>query len=209
MKRIKRALTFSDEQFDRLWDYCTRTSTMPERDHLILALSFKAGLRIGEIQKIDLKALLDVDGHPAATINVFSNVAKKQRAREIPMHNLVRRTLEDFMAAYPNAKFVAISSRPFRWLVARGESIPKTATFERMSLTGLTNYYWWLVKDAGFAGASSHSGRRTFGTKMARQANLHHCSIRDVQLLMGHARLETTEEYIEVSDDARSLVNAI
>lgn len=208
MKRVKRALTFTDEQFAKLWDHAGR-STLPERDRLILALSFKAGLRVGEIQKIDLKAMLDVEGHPAATINVFSNVAKKQAAREIPMHNLVRQALVAFMKAYPKATFVAISSQPFRWFRKQGKTVPLDATFKRMSLTALTNYYWWMINEAGFVGASSHSGRRTFGTKMARQANLHHCSIRDVQLLMGHARLETTEQYIEVSEDAASLINAI
>lgn len=209
MKRIKRALTFTDDQFAKLWDHVTETSTLPQRDHLILALSFKAGLRIGEIQKIDLKAMLDVEGNPAATINVFSNVAKKSRAREIPMHPLVRKALVVFMKVYPNATFVTISSQPFRWLAKNGHPVPLDATFTRMSLTAATNYYWWLVNEAGYVGASSHSGRRTFGTKMARNANLHHCSIRDVQLLMGHARLETTEQYIEVSKDAVDLIAAI
>lgn len=209
MKRIKRALTFTDDQFGKLWRLVTQESTLPERDHLILALSFKAGLRVGEIQKIDLKAMLDVEGNPADKISVFSNVAKKQRAREIPMHNLVRKALVAFMRAYPNATFVAISSQPFQHIVKKGGRVPLDATFKRMSLSALTVHYWLLVNKAGFVGASSHSGRRTFGTKMARQANLHHCSIRDVQILMGHARLETTEEYIELSEDASSLINAI
>jgi integrase/recombinase XerD len=70
------------------------------------------------------------------------------------------------------------------------------------------NHYQRMLDSFGHIGASTHSGRRTFGTKLARTANLHHCSLRDVQMILGHARLETTEAYVELSEDASSLVNA-
>lgn len=205
----KRAKTLNDKQFDKLCSYIQENSTMPERDILFVALSFKAGLRVGEIQKIDLSAMLDVEGSISSNIQIFSNVAKKNRERSIPVGPFLRKALVAFRRAYPNATCAAISSQPFRFLVARGRPIPKDATFKRMSLTSLTNYMGKLLKEAGFKDASSHSGRRTFGTKMAQQANQYNCSLRDVQLLMGHARLETTEAYIEVSKNAKSLVAAI
>lgn len=205
----KRAKTLDNDQFQKLVSFAKERATLPERDELILALSFKAGLRVGEIQKIDLSAMLDAEGNIAENISVFSHVGKKKRERSIPMHPMIRDALVAFRKAYPSATFVAISSQPFRWAIARGEKVPVNAKHKRMSLTALTNYYWDLINDAGFTGASSHSGRRTFGTAMARQANLHHCSLRDVQMLMGHARLDTTESYIEVSKEARSLVAAL
>lgn len=206
----KRAKALDDKQFDKLVKHAKETSLLPERDLLILALSFKAGLRIGEIQKIDLSAMLDSSGAIADSITIFSHVGKKKRERSVPMHPLVRQHLAKFMQAYPSASFVAISSQPFRWVIARGEKVPENARHRRMSITALTNYYnKKLVQGAGLKEASSHSGRRTFITRMAQQANLHHCSLRDVQLLAGHARLETTETYIEVSKEARSLVHAI
>ena len=205
----KRAKTLDNDQFQKLVSFAKERATLPERDELILALSFKAGLRVGEIQKIDLSAMLDAEGNIAENISVFSHVGKKKRERSIPMHPMIRDALIAFRKAYPSATFVAISSQPFRWAIARGEKVSANAKHKRMSLTALTNYYWDLINDAGFTGASSHSGRRTFGTSMARQANLHHCSLRDVQMLMGHARLDTTESYIEVSKEARSLVAAL
>lgn len=206
----KRAKTFDEKQFERLLKHVDDTSIMPVRDRLVVALSFKAGLRVGEIAKIKLSAMLDVEGRIAKTITVFSDVAKKERQREVPMNAFVRECLISFRKTYPNAQYVAISSRPFRWLLARGEPVPLSFDrFEKMSVNAMTKQYQGLLQSLGYQGATTHSGRRTFGTALARRANLHHCSLRDVQNLMGHARLETTEHYIEVSEDASKLVMSL
>jgi integrase len=205
----KRAKTFDDEQFKRFLKHIDTTSLMPIRDRLIVMLSFRAGLRVGEIAKIKLSAMTDVEGRIAKSITVFSDVAKKQRQREVPMNDDVRDALKAFRRAYPNAEVVAISSQPFRWLLARKEPIPKTVTFRHMSVNATKLVYSRLLDSFGYDGASTHSGRRTFGTELARSANFHHCSLRDVQRLMGHSRLETTEHYIELSEDATSLVKAL
>lgn len=206
---IKRAKTFDEMQFIRLIEHIDTSSVMPIRDKLIVALSFKAGLRVGEIAKIKISAMTDVEGEINDVINIFSDVGKKQRMRDIPMNPFVRECLENFREEYPNAKVVAISSQPFRWLMARGRPIPKNAEFKQMSPAALKTYYLKMLKSFGYEGASTHSGRRTFGTKLARSANNHHCSLRDVQRLMGHARMETTEAYIELSEDASSMVMAL
>lgn len=204
----KRAQTFTEEQFARFFKHIETASVMPVRDKLVAALSFKAGLRVGEIAQISIKDMLDVEGRIAKHITIYSNIAKKERYRQVPMNQLVRDCLKEFRKTYPNAEVVAISSQPFRWLLARDEPIPLTTTrFKQMSVQALKDQYRALLKSfPGVNGASTHSGRRTFGTELARRANLHHCSLRDVQQLMGHSRLETTEHYIELSEDASSLV---
>lgn len=206
---VKRAKTLDDKQLQRLLNHIDQNSTLPERDRLIVALSFKAGLRVGEISKIDISAMTDAEGRIGTDVVIFSNVGKKNRERSIPMHPMVKEALANFRARHPTAEFVAISSQPFRWLLARGEPLPENPRYKRMSVTALTFYYWSLLKECGFEGASTHSGRRTFGTRLAQKANLHHCSIKDVQRYLGHARLETTEKYIEENEDGRALVFAI
>lgn len=205
----KRAKTFTDNQLQDFLDHVDQVSPMPVRDRLIIALSFKAGLRVSEIAKIKLSAMLDVKGDIAKTIAVFSDVGKLRRERQIPMNKMVRTALVAFRKTYPNAEVVAISSQPFRWTISRGEPIPKTAVFRQMTVKAVKNHYQRLLDSFGHKGASTHSGRRTFGTTLARSANMHHCSLRDVQMLLGHTRLETTEAYIEVSPDASKMVLAL
>lgn len=205
----KRAKTLTDDQFEKLVKHVKKHSPMVARDMLIVMLSFKAGLRVGEIAKIAIKDMLDAEGNVAPYISIFSHVGKKKREREVPMHPMVRDALVTFRKTYPNAKVVAVSSQPFRFLIDRHKPIPLNATFRHMTVKAVTNHYMRILHAVGFEGVSTHSGRRTFGTKAARLANHHHSSLRDVQRLLGHARLDTTEAYVEASEDVHSLVMAL
>lgn len=203
----KRAKVLDEKQFIKLLQYIDEHSTIPLRDRLIVHLSFKAGLRVAEIAKIDFTALTDAEGRITSMVHVYGNVAKKKREREVPMHPELKKAIASFMKAYPNAPCIAISSQPFQHGRLPGGKEP--APFKRMSPNSLAQYYRRLLVAAGFEGASSHSGRRTFATNISRILAKHHQSIRDLQNLMGHARLDTTERYIEPSEDTFNLVAAI
>ena len=59
-------------------------------------------------------------------------------------------------------------------------------------------------------GCSSHSGRRSFITQAARIASFVGGSLRDVQVLAGHASLTTISRYIETDVEAQAkLVNIV
>ena len=50
----------------------------------------------------------------------------------------------------------------------------------------------------GFIGCFSHSGRRTFITNLSKKISFIGGSLRDVQSLVGHKNLQTTQRYTEV-----------
>lgn len=76
----------------------------------------------------------------------------------------------------------------------------------RMSASSITLWFFHLYRDLGFIGCSSHSGRRTFITKAARNIVQAGGSLRDVQQLAGHSSLNTTQRYIEGDSEAKKKV---
>jgi integrase len=56
----------------------------------------------------------------------------------------------------------------------------------------------------GFAGASSHSGRRTFVTRCAKNIIAAGVSLQDVQELDGHSSLATTQRYIQGDTETKA-----
>lgn len=79
-----------------------------------------------------------------------------------------------------------------------------------MSARGVVNWFGRLYASAGLDGCSSHSGRRTFITRSARLIAKAGGSLRDIQELVGHRDLSTTQRYIEGDRDAqRKLIRLI
>jgi integrase len=66
-----------------------------------------------------------------------------------------------------------------------------------LKANSIVNWFVALFWELGYAGCSSHSGRRSFITMAARNIHRSGCSLRDVQLLAGHRSIETTERYID------------
>ena len=54
---------------------------------------------------------------------------------------------------------------------------------------------WGMPKDAHMSGATSHSGRRTFITKLADKG----VGVRVLMALAGHKSIATTQRYIELN----------
>ncbi|WP_257129604.1 tyrosine-type recombinase/integrase [Piscirickettsia salmonis] len=75
----------------------------------------------------------------------------------------------------------------------------KLHLLHKRSLIGFSRLY----ADLEFNGHSSHSGRRTFVTRAAKNVIRAGGSLRDVQQLVGHSSLQTTQHYIEGDSEAK------
>ena len=193
-RQIRRARVLDNNHIERVLALIESSSNSPRSDELKFLLSVYAGLRVSEIAGITIDAFLTADGAIGSSMVINSRIAKGGRGRIIPIHPLIRNALGRFRKAHPKTEFIAFSNR-------RGIC--------RQSTEAVKSWFSRIFSDAGLQGCSSHSGRRTFITRLARSANQFNRSLRDVQLLAGHQRLETTQAYIEPADDLDELVASL
>ena len=181
----KQAKILSRDHVEDLLFFACR-SRHPLRNRLIVLLSVKAGLRAAEIAKLTWDMLLDPSGDVGLAIELQDRIAKKRGGRQIPLHNDLYEALVEMRSNCPSGGPVIRSERGG-------------------AMTPLSIVVWFnrAYKELGFAGCSSHSGRRTFITRAARVVHNAGGSLRDVQLLAGHRSIQTTQRYIDGDSDAQ------
>jgi len=190
-----RARILSEQDIERVETQILRDSKAPYAYLLKFRLTVYAGLRVGEVLNIHIDDLVDSDGKVSEYVTVRPKVGKGGKGRAIPMHPKIAHVVLKFLLHHPDMNYIAFSQR---W-----------RTPKRQTLTALTNQLWWFYKKAGLRGCSSHSGRRTFITNLAKIAPRIGMTLRDVQEAAGHARLDTTEVYIEPSGNLAKLIRSL
>ena len=89
-------------------------------------------------------------------------------------------------------------------------SIGRKRQLRPQNAAAVTHWFAQLYKKVGgLEGCSSHSGRRTFATRFARAMSGSHASLSDLQELLGHRSISSTECYLEISANAEELVRAL
>jgi integrase/recombinase XerD len=165
-----------------------KTTRYPIRNRTIVLLSFKAGLRACEIAGLAWPMVLNTNGKPGPTVNVYRQIAKQGRARNIPMHSDLKAALKELYRQ---------QGKPREGPVICSERL------RHMTARSVVNWFATTYRHLALDGCSSHSGRRTFITRSARLIHQTGGSLRDVQELAGHRALTTTERYIAGNRDAQ------
>ncbi len=169
-------------------DYLRHTRN-PERDRVTFLLSLKAGLRAKEIAALQWGMVTDATGHGSEAIALPDNASKGKSGRTVYLHPDLKDALEVLQTVSPNTR----SDWPVIYSTRN----------KGFSATTVKDWFPRLYRTLGMDGCSSHSGRRTFITRAARQVSVVGGSLRDVQQLAGHASLAMTQRYIEGDTDAK------
>jgi len=183
----RQAKVLSKAQVQTLLTFLKQTRS-PERNRVIALLSIRAGLRAKEIASLTWGMVTDSDGELEDTICLTNSAAKGNSGGAIPM-----------------AKELRIALAQWRSITAAPESHRRIVTTERSRSTSaqvIVNLFADWYRRLGFDGCSSHSGRRTFITNMARNISRYGGSLRDVQTLARHGSLAMTQRYIEQNSGA-------
>lgn len=159
----------------------------PERDLLVMALGLVAGLRSAEIRALEVGSLAGRPGEMRLHVK-----GKGSRDRSIPvepaMERIIAGYLESGRARFPHARFGRSAA-----LVRdqAGEPIGRGA----LDYLVKSCYRWAGLHDLVPTGASLHALRHTFATRLAEDG----ASASEIMALLGHASLNTSQNYIEAT----------
>ncbi len=152
------------------------------RDAAMLELMYATGMRVTELVSLNLDSLHLQPG--PAYVRCLGKGAKE---RTIPVYEQAVTAVERYL---DDARPVLLKDRP------------QTALFVNRRGERLTRQGFWLIlknyaRTAGIeAHVTPHTLRHSFATHMLRGG----ASVRDVQELLGHANVSTTQVYTQLAD---------
>jgi integrase len=200
----RQAELLNDTQVRACLRWCDERRRYPHRDRVVVLLSVRAGLRAVEIARLRRGHVMDGGGGIADVIDLQDRLSKKGPGRVIPMHADLRTHIIKLFGIVPGGPDdpLILSERAMR----PNPEDPADGRLVCMAPNSIVLMFGQMYGELGLAGCSSHSGRRTFITKVAGKITEAGGSLRDVQQLAGHTSLNTTQRYVDGSDEAKRRV---
>jgi len=181
---MSQARVLTDHEQKRILAVVSQTKHAA-RNRMAFILSYQAGMRVGEIAALTIGDVFEADSKTVRSqIRLSSEITKGGHARVVFVSDRLRREIERYRATLSDS---VKSERP----------LLQTQKHTAFSANTLCQLMGDLYQQAGLDGATSHSGRRWFITKLAHSG----ISAKVIMQLAGHKHLTTTQRYIEVNDD--------
>lgn len=192
-QKLPRPLT--REEINQLLDEGPPESPLDLRNRLIVELLYGSGLRVSELCGLNStsfdreRELLEVEGSSKKRRTDLGSKAK--RGRRVPMSLIARQLIELWLAE---------GSREFDDSCTPGRR-DKAALFlnrrgNRMGRRDVMRVIHKLLESKGLPGRSPHALRHTFASHLLEGG----ADLRDVQELMGHDSIATTQIYTKVTN---------
>src|SRR2546421_5153016 len=154
-----------------------------KRDRAILELLYATGIRVGELVNINLR---DID-FKNKLLRVFG---KRRKERIVPFGEPAAKALQEYLSVRERFLMNApVTKRDAQPLILNYQGTRMTTR----SVGRLVEKYIRLC--AGIHDISPHALRHSFATHLLDSG----ADLRDIQELLGHARLSTTQIYTHVS----------
>jgi integrase/recombinase XerD len=191
---MKQARTLNEKELNLLLLYIN-TRKHAARDRAMLLMTFYAGMRIAEVAATKIKDVLAADGTIKHEINLTAEQTKGKHSRTVVVPEKLRKEIHAYLLTrYNNKELIALN-------YSDAINCPLFATQKRNGFDRNTACYHFhmLYKAAGIDGASSHSGRRSFITKLSAKS----VPLKVLMELAGHRQMQTTQRYIDVTADMK------
>ena len=182
---MRQAQTLNEAQLRRVIKY-TRSRRHPVRDETIILTSFYAGLRAKEIAALTVGNVFDEEGNVRSQFILSAAQSKGGQTRTVYLNQRFRKALLEYSAC------IRITD-------------PQRPLFEsqkggHFSANTMCQLFLDIYKAVGLKDASSHSGRRTYITRLANKG----VGVRLLAELAGHSHISTTQRYIDVNSEQLS-----
>lgn len=196
----KQSKTLNKSQIEMVRNFL-RSKRNGLRNETIFLLSVKGGLRSKEISQLSWKEVCNSDGTVSDCISLTNRSSKGLSGRIIPLNKDLRNNLIELLDE---------QRRLFRSFDIDTSFVVRTERSPFTTSQTVVNMFQSWYRRLGLLGCSSHSGRRTFITECSKKISLVGGSLRDIQMMVGHSSLQTTQRYIESdSESQRKVVNLI
>lgn len=207
----KRARILTRAEFKRVLKVCTITRE-PIRNQLLMSMSHGLGLRVTELATVTIRDMMHASGRIRAELTMRAEITKNARMRNLPLSNeLLLNHLEQYLTyriendigVLPNATEeyrglspdlpLIFSSRGGGFALATKKRVLESGAYiEYKACDALEQLFRHLYKISGMSGASSHSGRRSYASRLVESG----VDIEDVSRLLGHTDLDYTLIYV-------------
>ena len=185
---MKQAKTLTERELRAALAHCT-TRRHPARDRLAVLLGHWAGLRAKEIAALRVCHVVNDTGQPRDSFLLTAEETKGRRARRVFVSTRLQREIADYLKRAPLR-----SANPYLL------QSQKSGCFSANTMCQLLNH---IYRGAGIEGATSHTGRRSFITRLAARG----VGVRVLAELAAHSSISTTQRYIDVNE--QQMRNAI
>ena len=191
VKAMSQARVLTEKELRKVLGYC---STQPHstRNRAMLLCTHMAGMRVGEVAALRICDVLAADGTVMEEIALSASQTKGKHSRTV----LVPKKLQEELTAYLQQRFglkdlFAVTHTETQRALFPTQKNPKRG----FTANTLCQLFHKIYKDARMTGATSHSGRRTFITRLADKG----VGVRVLMALAGHKSIATTQRYIELN----------
>jgi len=182
---MSQARTLTKSQIKQVVEVIKSCSRYPSRDISMLLLTHLCGLRIGEVATLKIEGVMDATGKVLDEITLSAQVTKNNQARKVMLPRKMQCHLQEHineMSRIPSHGYLFSTQK-------QSHFTPNTAS----------QHLKRLYQRAGIAGATSHSGRRTWLTTLSQKG----VSVFVLAEMAGHRNLQNTMRYVTVNDEMK------
>ena len=190
-KSMAQARVLTERELRKVLNFCN-TQPHAARNRAMLLCTHQAGMRVGEVAALRICDVLAADGSILEEISLSASQTKGNSSRTVLVPKKLRDELEDYLQQRFGLKdLLAVTYTDTQRALFPTQKNPKRG----FTANTLCQLFHKIYKQSHMTGATSHSGRRTFITKLADKG----VGVRVLMALAGHKSIATTQRYIELN----------